>query len=147
MKKVAVFILLLACREEDHDNNLSPGSGGLASQATEWMVTDLVQGGTVMISSANAADQNIHFQLRKSGVYITDNSVNECNGRFTTDNKVVINFDETINCTKVAGDPPEYGNFKDVLTKEVTGYSVNADTSLLTLSKDAMTYIMFKRLR
>ena len=142
----AILLLTAACRKDEAANPVpSTGGGGVKSNNTEWDVTDLVRNGDVVISASNAVAQNIYFQLRENNVYISDNGVNECNGRFTTDKISKIDFDEAITCTQVAGDLDGYTQFKDVLRRDVGSYTVNKDTTVLTLLRDATTFIRLKR--
>lgn len=142
----ALLLLTSACRKDEATNPVQPtGGGGVKSNNTEWDVTDLVRNGDVVISASNAAAQNIYFQLRENNVYISDNGVNECNGRFTTDKISKIDFDEAITCTQLPGDPDGYIQFKDVLRRDVGSYTVNSDTTVLTLVRDATTFIRLKR--
>lgn len=148
MQKVLAIMLLfcfLSCSKDKVDPSSNVNSGqGIASFTTQWKVTDLVQAGTILIASPGT--NYIYFEFNPSGLYISDNGVNECNGRYTTDNKTQIDFEEKITCTKVLGDLDSYRLFKEMLTRDVASFSVNSDTTLLTFMVSADTYIKLSRL-
>ncbi len=118
-----------------------------SSATTRWKVSELVQGGFPLISVGDAASNYIYLELRYTGQYLADNGVNDCYGRFTTDNNSEIDFYDNISCTKVKGDMISYQQFKETLTKQVATYKVNSDSTVLTLLYNSETYIKLLRLR
>ena len=146
--RAAILICFLSCSTDqiNPSSNLNT-NGGIPSNVTRWKVSDLVQSGTIRISSGNAVSNYISIELNPSGQYISDNGINECNGRFTTDKKAAIDFEENITCTKVGGDLISYQQFKETLTKDITTFTINGDSTQLTFSLNSETYIKLLRLK
>ena len=147
-RAVILLFCFLSCSKDKINPSSNPGATGLIfSNTTRWKVSDLVQNGTPIISSGNAVSNYIYLELNASGQYISDNGINECNGRFTTDKMTTIDFEEGISCTKVGGDLISYQQFKETLTKDVVSFTVNSDTTSLTFSLNSETYIKLLRLK
>jgi len=144
------ILLFISCGE-DESTSATPNNGnnntGIRVRSTNWLVTEMVNRANPVITSDNATSLNINFLLNQNGTYLTDNFINECGGRFNTDEKLAIDFEERINCTNTCCDPIEYDVFKDILTKDVTVFAVNTDTTRLTLSRDGNTYIRLQRVK
>lgn len=141
-------IFLLSCSADRVNPSSNPNSNsGISSSVTRWKVSELVQGGTILVSTSNDISNYISIELNPSGQFISDNGINECNGRFTTDKMTTIDFEEGISCTKVGGDLISYQQFKETLTKDVTTFTINGDSTQLTFSRNSETYIKLKRLK
>ena len=148
VRAAILSIFLLSCSTDKVNPSSNPNSnGGISSNVTLWKVSELVQGGTILISSSNAISNYISIELNPSGQFISDNGVNECNGRFTTDKIAIIDFEERISCTKVGGDLISYQQFKETLTKDITTFTVNSDSTQLKFSLNSETYIKLTRLK
>jgi hypothetical protein len=119
--------------------------GGAKSKVTDWLVTEFVNRGTIEITDKNSASHNFYFQMSPNGNYLLDNFINECGGKFTTDNKSKIDFVDRIDCTQICCDQPEYTHLKSVLISDVAFFTVNADTSELVLKLDENNFIKLKR--
>ena len=148
VRAAILSIFLLSCSADRVNPSSNPNSnGGISSNITLWKVSELVQGGTVMISSGSTISNYISLELNPAGQFVSDNGINECNGRFTTDRKKTIDFEEGISCTKVGGDLLSYQQFKETLTKDITTFTINGDSTQLTFSLNSETYIKLTRLK
>ena len=148
VRAAILSIFLLSCSTDRVNPSSNPNSnGGISSNVTRWKVSELVRGGTILISTGNAVSNYISMELNPSGQFISDNGINECNGRFTTDKMLTIDFEEGISCTKVGGDLISYQQFKETLTKDITTFTINGDSTQLTFSRNSETYIKLKRLK